>query len=144
MAIDGHQKKTSLSLPLLKSLIAHAIESRHHAYAPYSSFSVGAALLTENEKIYGGCNIENASYGLSICAERVALGHAISCGAKKFYAMAVVYHQKQKALPCGACRQVLHEFNPDMLIISCNLSKEFEILLHGELFPYPFDLKQNP
>lgn len=137
------KNKTNLPVPLIELLIKQAIESRKNAYAPYSGFSVGAAILTENEYIYGGCNIENASYSLSLCAERVALGHAIACGAKKFQAISIVYHETQKALPCGSCRQALHEFNPQILIVRCNLKKEYELQVLGELFSHPFELKQN-
>jgi len=91
-----------------------AVEAATRAYAPYSKFKVGAALLAENGEIYTGCNVENASYGMSICAERVAVAKAITEGVKSFQAIAV--STKGSAAPCGACRQVLAEFNPTMLV----------------------------
>lgn len=91
-----------------------AVEAATRAYAPYSKFKVGAALLAENGEIYTGCNVENASYGMSICAERVAVAKAITEGVKSFQAIAV--STKGSAAPCGACRQVLAEFNPTMQV----------------------------
>ncbi len=89
-------------------LVAAAIKGARHAYCPYSGFSVGAALLAEDGRIFTGCNVENASYGLTICAERNALANAIANGSRSFVAIAVV--ASQPPAPCGACRQVLAEF----------------------------------
>ena len=92
-----------------------AEQAQKMAYAPYSGFAVGAALLAADGAIYAGCNVENASYGLTICAERNAIAHAVSCGAKQFTAVAVV--TENGVTPCGACRQVLAEFGPRMTVI---------------------------
>ncbi len=119
-------------------LITAAIFARDKAYAPYSGFKVGAAIMTVNELIYDGCNIENASYSLTVCAERIALYNAIVAGATHFTALAVVYHGHDKALPCGSCLQVLAEFNPKMLLIRANLKKEFELVSLAMLLPCPF------
>ncbi|HWM23750.1 MAG TPA: cytidine deaminase [Chthoniobacterales bacterium] len=90
-----------------------ALAALANAYCPYSKFPVGAAVLTENGEIFGGCNVENASYGLTICAERNAIFHAISNGHRNLIAIAVVTPSPQPMPPCGACRQVIHEFNPE-------------------------------
>ena len=100
---------------LLPSLTNAAILGRAHAYAPYSKFQVGAAVLTADGKIFAGCNVENASYGLTICAERVAVGTAVAAGHKEIVAVAVVSSGGHS--PCGACRQVLSEFGPAMEVI---------------------------
>lgn len=100
-----------------KTLIEAARLSAKNAYCPYSDFSVGAALLTTTGKIFTGCNVENASFGLTICAERVALASAIAQGARQFAALALVGGENAAATPCGACLQVLAEFcSPDMPI----------------------------
>lgn len=97
-------------------LIAAALEARGRAYVPYSHFAVGAALLSADGRIFTGCNVENASYGLTMCAERVALFKAISEGARGFTAIAIACGAGPCA-PCGACRQALREFAPDLLVI---------------------------
>jgi cytidine deaminase len=97
-------------------LVELAVLAREHAYAPYSGFPVGAALLAQDGRIFTGCNVENASFGLTVCAERVALFKAVSEGVKKFSAIAVACGNAPCA-PCGACRQVLHEFAPELLVI---------------------------
>lgn len=100
-------------------LLQRAREARSNAYAPYSRFPVGAALLTSDGSVFTGCNIENAAYGLTNCAERVALGKAVSEGERAFHAIAVVGPQDDlPCAPCGSCRQVLHEFGPDLLVIT--------------------------
>ena len=93
-------------------LVAKAREVASSAYAPYSNFAVGAALLGESGKIYTGCNVENASYGLTVCAERAAVFHAVSQGERRFLAMGLSV--PGAGAPCGACRQVLYEFAPDL------------------------------
>ncbi|MBI4712219.1 MAG: cytidine deaminase [Planctomycetes bacterium] len=98
-------------------LIKAARESLKHAYAPYSRFRVGAAVLTEKGKIFQGCNIENASYGLTVCAERVAIFNAIASGERHFKVMAITTSGKSPAYPCGACLQVLAEFAPELILI---------------------------
>ena len=97
------------------ALLARAEEARKRAYAPYSKFPVGAALLTTDGRVFEGCNVENSSFGLSICAERNAVWKAVSEGARSFEAIAVTAGPAEGASPCGACRQVLYEFAPDDL-----------------------------
>jgi len=118
-------------------LLESAREASNHAYAPYSGFSVGAALLCRDGKIYTGCNIENASYGLTICAERNALAKGVSEDMEIPVAIAVAAISKTPCHPCGACRQVLAEFNPAMAVV---LERDGEPLLFSlaELFPHPF------
>ncbi|MFQ5965923.1 MAG: cytidine deaminase [Candidatus Scalinduaceae bacterium] len=122
----------------INELINEAIKAREHSYSPYSKFKVGAALRTRNGKIFTGCNIENSSYGLSICAEREAIFKAISSGEKDLDTIAVVTDSDILNTPCGACRQVMWEFSKDITIIAANLKgkkKEFKI---KELLAYPF------
>ncbi|MEM7144612.1 MAG: cytidine deaminase [Verrucomicrobiota bacterium] len=98
-----------------QQLLAAAARARQNAYAPYSNFKVGAALLTETGEIFTGCNVENASYGLSMCAERTAVFKAVAEGQRSFKAIAISL--TSDGSPCGACRQVLHEFAPNLLIL---------------------------
>jgi cytidine deaminase len=98
-------------------LMEQAELARRNAYAPYSGFRVGAALLTADGRVFLGCNVENASLGLSICAERAAVLKAVSEGARDFVAIAVTPGGGRSASPCGACRQVLHEFAPDLKVL---------------------------
>ena len=116
------------------SLIRAAIQARENAHAPYSGFAVGAALLCADGAVFTGCNIENLSFGLTMCAERVAVGVAVAAGKRDFRCIAVAADTDEPISPCGACRQVLAEFNPGLAILSANLSgkvQEFslEILL---------------
>ena len=101
-----------------EALLAIASEMREHAYAPYSSFRVGCALLASDDRVFVGANVENAAYGSTICAERVAMPLAILDGARDFVALAVVGDGDGPCTPCGACRQVLFEFAPDLLVLS--------------------------
>jgi cytidine deaminase len=120
-----------------KELLAAAKSAMKVAYAPYSKFSVGAAVRTKSGKIFRGCNVENVSFGLTICAERSAVAAAISAGERDFVVIAVVANSKKPALPCGACRQVLAEFNPAMKVVAATpdgVSQEFELT---ELLPKP-------
>lgn len=103
-------------VPRSEELVAAAHAARELAYAPYSEFTVGAAVLAGG-RIFPGCNVENASYGLSICAERVAATSAVAAGERRFEAVAVVVPAKRITAPCGACRQFLSEFGPDMPVI---------------------------
>lgn len=108
-----------LSPDQARALLARAREARAHAYAPYSDFPVGAALLAADGTVFTGCNVENASYGLCNCAERVAVGTAVAQGSRAFTAVAVVGPEDDMpCAPCGACRQVLYEFGPEMVVIS--------------------------
>ena len=121
----------------IKTLIEQATRSRERSYDKYSHFKVGAALMTDTGKIFRGCNVENISFGLTICAERVALGAAVEAGASKFVALAVVSDSLRPVVPCGACRQVLAEFSPDLKIFSATLQgqqAEFDL---ADLLPIP-------
>lgn len=101
----------------LDEIVTRAKAMREFAYAPYSGFTVGAALLAEDGRVFSGANVENASYGLSICAERAAVFSAVAAGARRFEAIAVAGPETTATAPCGACRQVLNEFNPAMTVI---------------------------
>ncbi|TMG81949.1 MAG: cytidine deaminase, partial [Betaproteobacteria bacterium] len=107
----------NLPVALVEALRQQARDAARNAYAPYSRFAVGAAVLTDKGEIYSGANIENASFGLSICAERNAIFHAVARGARKIVAVAVYTKTPQATTPCGACRQVLAEFGRDALVI---------------------------
>jgi cytidine deaminase len=120
-------------------LIAAAAKSREHAFAKYSNFRVGAAVRTSSGKIFGGCNVENATYGLTVCAERVALFKAISEGERQFDAIAVVTDTEKLTPPCGACRQLIWEFCGDVPVVLANLTGKIEVISMHELFPKPFD-----
>ncbi len=120
-------------------LIECARRARENAYAPYSNFKVGAALEARNGRVFAGCNVENATYGLTVCAERVALWKAISEGEREFSAIAVVSESERPASPCGACRQLLWEFCGDIQVFLANLQGSREIRRMAELFPQPFD-----
>jgi cytidine deaminase len=102
--------------PFIERLMSAAAAAREHAYAPYSRFQVGAAVLANGE-IYTGCNVENASFGLAICAERTAVFAAIAAGRRRIDAVAIAGDPNSPTAPCGACRQVLHEFGPEMTVI---------------------------
>lgn len=115
-----------------------AREARAHSYSPYSNFKVGAALRASSGKLYSGCNVENCSYGLTVCAERVALYKAISEGERDFDALAIFTEADALTPPCGACRQVLWEFSKDMLIILANPKGEKRLRLQ-DLLPMPFE-----
>ena len=115
--------------------IARTIRDR--AYAPYSKFKVGAALVSSSEKIYAGCNVENVSFGLTMCAERVAVGAAIADGAHEFRLLAIVADSNDPIVPCGACRQVLAEFNPSLRIISSTLGGQTAEFRLEDLLPKP-------
>jgi len=114
-----------------------ALEARERAYAPYSSFKVGAALLAESGKIFAGCNVENVSFGLTMCAERVAVGRALADGENKFERIVIVSDSKTPVVPCGACRQVLAEFNPRLLITSWTVAGESADFALDDLLPTP-------
>jgi len=122
----------------MEELVAKALEARKFAYIPYSHFAVGAALLTKTGKIYTGCNIENASYGLTLCAERNAVFKAVSEGEKDFVALAVAADTHGPCSPCGACRQVLAEFAPQMPVIMVNLTGKREEKTVAQLLPVFF------
>ena len=121
----------------IKNLIDHAIVAREKTYSPYSHFGVGAALLCEDGAIYEGCNIENASYGLTNCAERTAIFKAVSEGRTKFKGLAVVADTEGPCAPCGACRQVMGEFNIPIIIMG-NLKGDIEVVSTEALLPFSF------
>src|SRR6202163_3703380 len=121
------------------ALIAAAINVRENAHAQFSNFKVGAALHTPSGKIFSGCNIENATYGLTVCAERVAIFKAISEGERKFDAIAVVTDTDTLTPPCGACRQIIWEFCGDVPVVMSNLQGKTDVVRMSELFPKPFD-----
>lgn len=120
-------------------LIARAMEVKERAAAPYSGFAVGAALLAADGTIYTGCNVESSSYGLTICAERVALGKAISEGRRQFTALAIVTDLEDFCPPCGACRQLLWDYAPQLEIIVATRSGRRRRYQLRELFPEAFD-----
>ena len=122
-------------------LLDAARAARLHALAPFSNFKVGAALETEDGHIVTGCNVENASYGLTICAERVAMFKAISEGHRRFVRIAVVADTEAPTPPCGACRQILWELGGDLEVILGNLSEENGRFRMRELLPLPFDAR---
>ena len=119
-------------------LIDSATKVRNNAYAPYSKFLAGSAVLAESGVIYTGCNVENASYGLTNCAERTAIFKAISAGEKKIKAIAIVSDVPDFDAPCGACRQVIYEFGKDTDVIMANLSGKYKIEKISRLLPYAF------
>lgn len=121
------------------ALIGAAKKARENAHAKFSNFKVGAGLRAASGKIYGGCNVENATYGLTICAERVAIFKAISEGERKFDAIAVVTDTDRLTPPCGACRQLIWEFCGDVPVVMSNLKGQVETVRMRELFPKPFD-----
>lgn len=122
-----------------EKLIAAARQAREHAHAPFSEFRVGAAVRTKSGRVFGGCNVENASYGLTICAERVAIFKAVSEGEREFDAIAVVTGADVLTPPCGACRQIIWEFCGDVPVILANLKGKIERERSSELLPRPFD-----
>lgn len=127
----------------LAALVAKAAEGRSRAYAPYSHYAVGAALLGEDGTIYTGCNVENASYGGTICAERTALVKAVSEGGRRFTAICVI--TENGGSPCGICRQVLYEFNPDMSVILASPNGAIvKIYTLRELLPDGFGAEKLP
>ena len=124
-----------------EKLIREAEKARKEAYTPYSKFKVGAAILCADGKIFTGCNIENASFGMSVCAERVAIFKAVSEGSTKFEAIAVIGDTDKPCSPCGACRQVISEFGEDIPLIMANLKGDVKIKKIRELLPEAFGKK---
>ncbi len=123
----------------MNSLLKAALGARQNAHAPFSNFKVGAAIEAEDGRIFTGCNVENATYGLTICAERVAVFKAISEGARKFKRIAVAADTETLTPPCGACRQILWEFCGDVELVLVNLQNKTETFHLKDLFPRPFD-----
>ena len=129
----------------MEELIRQAIEARRYSYSPYSGFQVGAALLCEDGTVYTGCNVENAAYGPSNCAERTAIFKAVSEGKRDFVRIAIVGgHEGESAAPtpCGVCRQVMSEFcKPSFEVIMAVSEKEYEVMTLGDLLPRGFMLE---
>jgi cytidine deaminase len=122
-----------------RKLIAAAEWARDNAYAPFSGFKVGAAVRTRSGRLFGGCNVENASYGLTLCAERVAIFKAMSEGEREFDAIAVVTDADTLTPPCGACRQIIWEMCGNVEVVLANLKGQVRIHWMKDLLPLPFD-----
>ena len=148
-AIRHIAKKPSVKAPALApvptldeatadKLVAAARAVREKAHAPYSQFKVGAAVLGAKGGIYTGCNVENSSYGLSVCAERNAVAAAVAGGEKRIEAVVVMTQSAEPSPPCGTCRQVLSEFGPDVLIVLVNQEGHEERMRLSDIFPRPF------
>ena len=124
-----------------ESLVQAARRAREHAVATFSGFKVGAALETAGGVVITGCNVENATYGLTICAERVAMFKALSEGHREFTRIAIVANTEDPTPPCGACRQILWEFGGDLQIVLANLTDEKGVHRLKDLLPLPFDAR---
>jgi cytidine deaminase len=125
----------------LQELIDSAKKVREKAYAPFSNFLVGAAVRTKDGKIYTGCNVESASYGLTVCAERIAIWKAVSEGEREFECVAVVTDTEELTPPCGTCRQIIWEFCGDIPVTFSNLKGKTETVMMKEILPRAFDTK---
>ncbi|NLL67457.1 MAG: cytidine deaminase [Clostridiaceae bacterium] len=137
--MSEYETATIKNIPEPKELVRLALKIRENAYVPYSGFHVGAALFADNGKIYTGCNVENASYGAAICAERTAIVKAISDGAKKVLAIAVSSDSNLPTMPCGICRQFLSEFcSPDMPLYLSSRNGEYKVYSFDEILPHSF------
>jgi len=130
-----------LSEQKFESLIQAALNARNQSVAPFSEFQVGAAVQTEAGKVYTGCNIESASYGLTVCAERVAVWKALSEGERHFTALAVVADTDTLTPPCGTCRQIIWEFARHATIVFANLKGQTEVFQMSDLLPRAFDAR---
>src|SRR3954468_7039211 len=119
----------------INELLAEARKAREFAYAPYSHFPVGAALLTKSGRVFTGCNVENLSFGLTICAERAAIFGALAAGERNFVRIGIIADSKSPVTPCGACRQVLAEFSSEMEIVCSNLEGTLFHSTISELLP---------
>ena len=120
-----------------QQLVTQAIEVARRAYAPYSKFLVGAVLVGKDGRIFAGCNVENISFGLTICAERNAVFAAVAAGCRDYEKIVIVADTEVPASPCGACRQVLAEFNPDLKVVLANFRGQSETFPLSELLPRP-------
>jgi cytidine deaminase len=126
------------------ALIAQAIAARERAYCPYSGFAVGAAVLTASERIFPGCNVENAAYPATVCAERTALLSAYAAGERELIALAVVADTPGPVSPCGTCRQVIHELAPRCTVVLANLHGDISLTTPQELLPGGFTGEDLP
>lgn len=133
--IDGNGAADDVAGMDRESLVQAATAARLHAHAPYSKFLVGAALECADGSVFTGCNVENLSFGLTICAERVAIGAAVAAGKRDFRCIAVVTDTSVPASPCGACRQVMAEFHPSLRIILSTLGGKTEEFTLDQLLP---------
>lgn len=134
---------TDLKIELPEELIAAAKDAYNKAYAPYSNFHVGAAAITINDNIVQGCNVENASYGLTVCAERNCISNAVINGEQEFKVIVIYTEQEQLTPPCGACRQVISEFfNSDAPVVAVNHKNKQKVWTVSELLPDAFTPKQ--
>jgi len=131
----------SLSVEVFQPLIEAAQNARLRSVAPFSNFLVGAAIRTESGKVYTGCNIESASYGLTVCAERVAIWKALSEGERNFTQLAVVADTESLTPPCGTCRQIIWEFARGADIVFANLEGQSEVFHVADLLPRAFDAR---
>lgn len=121
-----------------EDLVRVASLARHRAYVPYSKYKVGAAIRAKRNKVHSGANVENASYGMTVCAERTAAFAAVNAGDTAFDAMAIVIDDDKLPTPCGACRQVLAEFSPDMRVILATTGGKRKVTTLRDLLPDPF------
>ncbi|ARM75846.1 cytidine deaminase [Acidianus manzaensis] len=126
-----------------EKLIEIAKKATENSYSPYSKLKVGAAIVSEDGQIFTGCNIENSSYGLSMCAERVAVFNAVNNGKRNFKKIAIITSDGKGIMPCGACRQVLSEFNDDIEIITLDSNERVVKFRLSNLLPYSFKLKSG-
>ena len=126
---------------IVQEMRAAARAAMEKAYSPYSNFRVGAAVLTADNKIFAGCNVENVSYGLTMCAERNAIFQAVAKGSRKLRAVVIVTEDEQLTPPCGACRQVINEFGPDAEIFIFGSGKKGKKTSLPKLLPYAFTVK---
>ncbi len=136
-----YRENMDLAPVIIRQLIEKAKQAQAQAYAPYSRFPVGAAILADNGRVFTGCNVENASFGLTICAERNAIAATVLAGARPV-AVAIVGNQHD-LLPCGACRQVLAEFNPDLLVVTQDANHKTQVRSLRELLPGAFTLRET-
>jgi cytidine deaminase len=123
-------------------LVALARQSQQRAYAPYSHFRVGAALLASDSRVFVGCNVENASLGATICAERAAVFAAVSGGAREFTKLVVVTDEQEPVMPCGLCRQVLLEFSPQLEVVAVGATGQIRKATLSTLIPHGFQLRK--
>jgi cytidine deaminase len=134
-----------MDIETVKEKLLHAAKkTKDNAYAPYSHFHVGAALLTTNGKLFSGCNVENTSYGLTICAERNAIFQMVAEGEHQIAQILIIGDTEEFLPPCGACRQVMAEFsNPETIVYMCNKNGQYKKTTMAELIPYTFSLKEK-
>lgn len=141
MKVEQTDELSLLETEEAQALISAAREARERAVTPFSNFRVGAAVETDDGRVYTGCNIESASYGLTVCAERIAIWKALSEGERHFKRLAVVADTDDLTPPCGTCRQIIWEFCRDAVIIFANLRGQAESFRMSELLPRAFDVR---